>query len=231
MTVAEKAVDWAVATAGNPINGYDQINRWGVDYDCSSFVITAYEKAGIPVKSKGGATYTGNMRNAFLNCGFKEVDKSGLRLGDVLLNEKNHTAIYIGGGKIVHARINENGTTTGGQTGDQTGGEICVTPYYDYPWDCVLRYEGATQSGGMVSSRPTTRCTVTLPVLSEGMISNAVRSMQILLIHRWGISCGSYGDDGEFGAETKRAVLQFQNKMHLEEDGIAGEQTLTKLIT
>ena len=31
------------------------------------------------------------------------------------------------------------------QTGDQTGGEINVSIYYDYPWDCVLRYEESTE--------------------------------------------------------------------------------------
>ena len=43
-------------------HGYDQDDRWGLygDYDCSSAVITAWESAGVPVKTHG-ATYTGNM--------------------------------------------------------------------------------------------------------------------------------------------------------------------------
>jgi hypothetical protein len=149
MSIAEKAVEWAVGIASNSSHGYDQTNRWGPNYDCSSLVISAYEYAGAGVKS-AGATYTGNMKNVFLRCGFKDVTGSvnrstgaGLQTGDILLHEKNHTAMFIGAGKIVHASGNERGGITGGQTGDQTGGEICVRSYYNYPWDCVLRLVGS----------------------------------------------------------------------------------------
>ena len=54
MTVIESAVAWAIGTANNNAHGYSQANRWGnPDYDCSSFVITAYEQAGVHVKSHG----------------------------------------------------------------------------------------------------------------------------------------------------------------------------------
>lgn len=143
----EKAVEWAILTADDPAHGYDQIHRWGDDYDCSSLVITACEQAGIKVV-EAGATYTGNMLSSFKKCGFKDVTKKvnlktgeGLERGDVLLNTKKHTAFYIGDGEIVHASLNEKGTTTGGKTGDQTGKEICVRSYYNRPWNYVLRYE------------------------------------------------------------------------------------------
>lgn len=75
--VAIAAALWAVGIANDDIHGYDQIYRWGVenkpsDFDCSSLVISAFEKQGVPVKEKG-ATYTGNMREAFKKCGFVEV--------------------------------------------------------------------------------------------------------------------------------------------------------------
>ena len=66
-------------------------------------------------------------------------DPSELVRGDILLNETYHTAIYLGDGMMAHASGNEFGTATGGQPGDQTGREICVRSYYDYPWDGVLR--------------------------------------------------------------------------------------------
>ena len=69
-----------------------------------------------------------------------KVNPENLRRGDVLLNEKHHTAIYCGNGQIVHASLNEKGGIYGGKTGDQTGREICVRSYYDRPWDYVLRY-------------------------------------------------------------------------------------------
>ena len=77
MTKTEKAVQWMISTANNPLHGYDQKYRWGErgDYDCSSAVITAWESAGVPVKS-AGATYTGNMYSAFKKCGFVDVTQS-----------------------------------------------------------------------------------------------------------------------------------------------------------
>lgn len=144
----ETAISWMEQTAKNPAHGYDQKYRWGErgDYDCSSAVITAWEKAGVPVKTKG-ATYTGNMYNAFLKAGFKDVTKtvnlktgSGLLRGDVLLNKKKHTAMYCGNGKEVEASIAENGKAIAKRAGDQTGKEFLIRSYRNYPWDCVLRY-------------------------------------------------------------------------------------------
>ena len=153
MTKTEKAVQWIVQTANNPRHGYDQARRWGErgDYDCSSAVITAWESAGVPVKS-AGATYTGNMYSVFKKCGFVDVTQSvnlkngsGLMRGDVLLNRRSHTAMYIGSGQLVQASINEKGTATGGSPGDQTGREFLVRSYYNFPWDYVLRYPEASE--------------------------------------------------------------------------------------
>lgn len=149
--IIEKAVTWALQVAQDSSHGYDQIHRWGPDYDCSSLVIAALQQAGVRVKD-AGATYTGNMLQAFLRCGFEDVTAeinlntgAGLQRGDVLLNVRHHTAMCIGSGQIVHASINEDGKVTGGKTGDQTGREICVRSYYKYSkgWDKVLRYVGS----------------------------------------------------------------------------------------
>ena len=143
--VREAAAAWMEAMAADDSHGYDQTCRWGPDYDCSSLVISAYKKAGVPLT----CTYTGNMKADMLSHGFKNVTSkislasgSGLIRGDVLLHEVQHTAMYVGGGKIVHAAGNEYGKATGGKTGDQTGREICKAAYYNMPWQVVLRYEG-----------------------------------------------------------------------------------------
>ena len=149
----ETYVNNAINIANDNSHGYSQINRWSKDYDCSSFVITVVENAGIPVKSKGGASYTGNMLSAFKKCGFTDVTKrvnlatgAGLIRGDILLNTAHHTEIYIGNGKNVGAHISENGTIHG-KTGDQTGKEICTNRYYNYPWTNVLRYTAEATVG------------------------------------------------------------------------------------
>lgn len=151
----ENAVQWMIDIANDDIHGYDQDDRWGPDYDCSSFVIEGYEQAGIPLKTNG-ATYTGDMKQVCLDFGFTEVewleDETKLVRGDIILNEINHVCVYIGDGKIVQASQNENGEATGGETGDQTEHEIYVRDYYMYQdgWDCVLRL-GNGASGGVVT--------------------------------------------------------------------------------
>lgn len=223
-----KAVAWATGIAEDSAHGYDQVNRWSPDFDCSSFVITAWNEAGVPVKS-AGATYTGNMYFAFINCGFKDVTNevklstgAGLKKGDVLLNKANHTELYIGGNKVVKASINEKGTTTGGKSGDQTGREIYIGGYYNYPWDCVLRYMGDEKE----ESAPTNS---ELPTLQKGDKGESVRALQILLIGR-GIKCGWWGADGDFGNCTEAAVKEYQEKNGLTVDGICGLNTWYSLL-
>lgn len=146
MDKVEKYTQQAINIANDDRHGYSQYNRWGnPDFDCSGLVITVVENSGIPVKTKG-ASYTGNMYNVFLKCGFKDVSKTinlkngiGLKRGDILLAVNHHTEIYIGNGKNVGARISELGKIYG-KGGDQTGQEIRTHKYYNYPWNVVLRY-------------------------------------------------------------------------------------------
>lgn len=146
----DSAIKWALSIADDNKHGYDQDKRWGNDYDCSSLIISAYEQAGVPVKSNG-ASYTGDMKKVFLKNGFIEVVNkinlatgSGLIKGDVLLKEGSHVVMYIGNGQIVHASLNENNKTTGGKVGDQTGKEICRRSYYNKQWNSILRYTGGS---------------------------------------------------------------------------------------
>ncbi len=232
-----KAVDWAVDIASDSAHGYDQASRWGPDYDCSSFVIAAWEAAGVPVR-QAGASYTGNMYAAFLRCGFADVTAkvdlrtgAGLQKGDVLLNKANHTELYIGGGRVVKASINENGGVTGGKSGDQNGREIYVGSYYNYPWDAVLRYEGGGGQGGdEPDPEPSAQtCSVALPLLRRGDRGEAVVSAQVLLIRR-GFPVGWWGSDGDFGDATLAAVKQFQQARGLDADGIVGRNTWQALL-
>lgn len=142
----ESAVTWAITIANDDSHGYDQPTRdGGVDFDCSSLTSWSFRQNGFDIPWPSPATYT--MLSPFQNAGFTWYpglgnDSSQLYRGDILLNIERHVAIYIGGGQLVEACINEFGGISGGQPGDQTGQEIRVGGFYSFPWNGVLRYEG-----------------------------------------------------------------------------------------
>lgn len=146
----EKAVSWAIAIANDNSHGYSMANRYGPDYDCSSLVISAFEWAGIPV---GNAINTKNMYEQFIANGWLDVTDQinrstgfGLIPGDVLLNDANHTCLFIGDGKVVNAR-----TDSDGRQGDGHGDEIRIQSYWNYdPWNHILRWP----ADGKVSQNP-----------------------------------------------------------------------------
>lgn len=249
-----KAVSIALGIAEDPRHGYDQASRWGPDYDCSSFLTEVWEMVGVPVKTAGART-TGNMYPAFTRCGFRDVKAevnlhtgAGLERGDVLLNVSHHTEMYVGNGRNVKASINEKGTVTGGQTGDQTGREIYVGQYYlpSYGWDYVLRYMGDGAEGEPESPepespeepapepKPVKTCKPSLIELSFGDEGPDVEAAQTLLALR-GYPCGTYGKrgdgvDGEFGDATLNSVMCFQASKGLTQTGRVGRVTWQHLI-
>jgi hypothetical protein len=188
-TKINSAVSWAVKIANDSSHGYDQINRWGPDYDCSSLVISAYQQAGVKVKDKG-ATYTGNMLGVFIACGFINVTSkinlitgSGLQKGDVLLNQANHTAMMIDSKNLVQASINEKGGISGGKAGDQTGKEIYTRTYYNYPWDCVLRY---SKDGESTTADKTTSTTATATTNKTSDTKTVSEIAKEVIAGKWG---------------------------------------------
>lgn len=198
MGVAYDAVQVALGIANDNSHGYDQANRWGPDYDCSSFVITAYKKAGVPLT----CTYTGNMYSDMISKGFKNVTNAvnlatgaGLEVGDVLLNVASHTAMCIGNGMIVQAGSNEFGGVTGGHAGDQTGNEIRTRPYYNFPWNYVLRYSDNSNTSGASVQKPSTQD------------SNSELQNGIYTVKRgdtlWGIAEKFYGNGSEYARIMK----------------------------
>lgn len=146
--IIDNAVSWAVNIANDDSHGYDQTHRDGPDYDCSSLICWAYSNAGLNTRP-GYTPATGSMHDVFIDAGFEDVTSqinlptgAGLVRGDVLIKPGSHTEMSIGNGQLVGASQNEHGRVTGGQTGDQTGEEIHVHGYYNYPWQYVLRYPG-----------------------------------------------------------------------------------------
>lgn len=144
----EKAVQWALDTAADDSHGYSQANRWGnPDYDCASFVISAYRSVGFKLN---GAVHCGNMKQPFINEGFVWIPKSEIDLstskylkrGDILLNTRSHTEIYIGDNMQVGAHDGTYDIYDYNDPGDSTGKEICPVKYTNYSnWEGILRYQ------------------------------------------------------------------------------------------
>ena len=135
-----KAVKFMIDAANDDKHGYDQTHRNGPDYDCSSLVGTALHEAGFDVSPY---SWTGNLEAQLRAAGFVDCKAPWLP-GDVHLKKHHHVVMSISSSKIAHASINEKGKATGGNTGDQTGKEICIRSYYRYSggWDVHLRYAG-----------------------------------------------------------------------------------------
>lgn len=167
MTIIENYTRFAEEIAKDNTHGYDQVDRWGnPNFDCSGLVITALEQAGIPVKTLG-ATTTKNMASRLAEAGMKNVinmislaSGKNLKRGDVLLARNKHVVIYRGNGLVVGARLNEYGHVTGGKSGDQTGKEICIHPYYNYPWTHVFRYPLTSQLASSASAKTPRKSTI-----------------------------------------------------------------------
>ena len=145
MNKIEKAVAWAEQIAADDRHGYSQVNRNSPDYDCSSFVGTALANAGFPVSIY---STTRNLGEQLENAGFVKCGKPWKR-GDIHLAAGHHVTMSVDANRIVHASQSENGGIDG-QTGDQTGKEICVRSYYDLPYENTVHYRYA----GAVDKKP-----------------------------------------------------------------------------
>ena len=138
--------------ANDNTHGY-VFGSWdGIDFDCSSYVLTCLEEAGIPVNSYSGATYTGDMNQALLELGFVYVEGypnvEDLKPGDVLFYRKKkngkwhgHTEIYAGNGLNYGAHSNYDK-----KTGDSSGNEINLQGWNECEcgddWMGYYRYVG-----------------------------------------------------------------------------------------
>ena len=223
----ERVCSWMVAIANDNSHGYsqDSAKRWlSPDIDCSSFVILGWESQGIPVRSKYNASFTGDMKDAFIKAGFQCIKYSKdlpLIRGDVLLNEAHHTVLYLGNNQIVHASSSETGGKYG-REGDQTGGEVCVRSFYTpkYGWQYVLRYPDSP-----ITKNPYPVPTVTL---KKGFVGLAVAWLQQELRE----SGADIQIDQHFGPATETALKRFQRLYGhgLAVDGICGPATRSALL-
>lgn len=112
--IAVQAALKAKAIADDDRHGYDQVNRNGdPDYDCSSLVFEVYNSLGIPVKRYG--SWTGDLKQAFERCGFKEVENvvyCNVELVEVYPGDKGNAV------KSMQLLLTNKGYSCGGIDGD-----------------------------------------------------------------------------------------------------------------
>lgn len=227
----EEAVKWAYQIAIDDTHGYSQVNRNDPDYDCSSLVATALNKGGFNVSP---SSWTGNLYSQLIACGFNLVSDSPKR-GDIYMSHNSrlqHVVICYNENEVIQATSAENGGNDG-ETGDQTGSEICVSKFYvpTGGWDYHFRYpENESVASKFITECGYERVDVQVPYLCFGYSGSAVYVLQTILLGE-GYSLGDCGVDGDFGYLTEKAVKEFQTDAELDADGIVGENTWQSLLT
>lgn len=216
MSKVDTYTDYMIAIANDNSHGYSQINRGGnPDFDCSSLVGHALTKAGFNVNVN---STTRNLYEQLKRCGFTSCSRP-FQKGDIHLAVGHHVCVSTDSEHIVHASIDEIGTTKGRKAGDQTGKEICIRKYYtpSYGWNYHLRYNGDKGSAEY-----------TMNLLKKGSSNIDVTVFEILMT-KLGYYTGSI--DTEYGTGCARACEIFQSNYELIIDGECGKNTWNKLFS
>lgn len=141
----------------------------------------------------------------------------------VFMRDMSHVGVYIGDGYVVEATGHARGVVKTKLAG--RGWALWGKPrWITYEQATAVPVTPAEQPASTVKTYDTK-----LPMLSIGCKSQAVTSLQRLLVGRY-YNIGRGGIDGDFGNDTRLAVLNFQKNYHLERDGIVGPETWAKLI-
>lgn len=175
------ALRWAIDIANDDTHGYSQANRYGPDYDCSSFIAAALINGGFNVPA---TMYTGNERSALLNAGFREISVDApRRAGDIFLVHETtgemfqHTLMCVDANRVVEAY----GDYGHPQTGDQNGKEIRIGNFYYLNWQHHFRYGNDIVIDPVWHNKPTGAYDRT----SYEAQDNAVMTYQVLSAKGW----------------------------------------------
>ncbi len=211
--------------------GYCQEHRWNIyeggEADCSSLVIHCLQEAGFDT---GSASYTGDMSDNLCARGWVRVPNDGNpQRGDILLNDVHHVAVYIGDGLVCQASRNENHGANGGQPGDQDGWETNTRNYYDYPWNCYLRYDNAPlEVDGWWGGKTTLRLQKYFGTEQDGVVSGQCEA------DRWRhVGCPSFEYDGDGSGSMLIAAMQqrlCEKGYELDCDGLSGPAFIKALV-
>ncbi|MFT8331538.1 MAG: hypothetical protein ABF614_08780, partial [Bifidobacterium psychraerophilum] len=82
---------------------------------------------------------------------------------------------------LAQASISEHGTAYG-SGGDQTGQETNIRNYYNYPWNCYLRYMGAQSTPSTAAAKTVAQ----IPSDIESVISH-MNATHIIFVYQGGL--------------------------------------------
>ena len=204
----EQAVSFMEMIAKDNSHGYAQDNRKGTpDYDCSSLVGTALNRAGFNVNP---LSTTRTLYDQLIKCGFKSIGINDKRLrGDIFLSPGHHVVMCTDDKNIVHASINEKNKTTNGTPGDQTGKEICTRNFYmpSYGWTYHLRY--FQQSSALINQKAIDISEYNI-ITDYKILSNQIKNVLIRCGYRGGTS-GTIVEDKSFAKHIKNCMNNGMN--------------------
>lgn len=194
-----------------------------------------YKRDGLPDKGAKGM-YSATKIKGTIAKGMPEIP--GLL---VWTKTQGHVGVYVGGGYVVEARgfsygvqrnaMNKRGFTHWG---------LCPYITYTAEEEALARAamdgkaEGNTaQDAPQEAQKPAQEAAsaqggVNMPTIRKGDEGTAVRILQRMLIMR-GCKLPRYGCDGQYGAETVKAVEAYQMTHALTPDGICGPLTWASL--
>ena len=177
-------------------------------------------------KNYGGATYCCNgvkdldELQMLKVCKEISTDFSNVLPGEYLWTD-GHCGIYVGNGMAVECTYRwDDGvqkTAVFNITGEKGKGR-CWKKHGKLPY---ITYD--------VSEKKKVDYSLNLVNLRRGCKGEFVRGVQLLLNGR-GYNCGSTGADGDFGANTEKAVIAYQKANGLSADGIVGNKTMSSLL-
>ena len=128
----------------------------------------------------------------------------------LMVRFNGHTGVYVGGGKVIEARGFNYG--------------VVETEIDRRPWTHWYRLPGLIYEG---AARPAEY----LPgnrILRRGLRGGDVKRAQEMLM-ALGYALPLFGADGDYGAETEKAVRAFQKAANLVVDGLCGPKTIAAL--
>ena len=230
MIFAKKIIEIAVGELGvkeSPANSNRQ--KYGKEYGvngvawCCQFAWWVFKHAGASDLFYGGkkTAYCPTLMQYYKNKG--QLVKKNFEPGDIIFFDFNgngqpdHVGIVekVSGNKIYTI---EGNTST---SNDANGGSVMRRTR------TAKTILGAGRPNYDEVAKETVE--VTVETLKKGSKSDNVKALQILLIG-YGFDCGKYGADGDFGADTDKAVRAFQKGAGLTVDGVVEKNTWTKLL-